>query len=152
MTISDALTHTVGVWRHVLEKHVYDLTAIDTIDQAGVLRLRAERPAWYGGPATIVNVYEVWDAGPDPDSLMPTIAGHHLARGSWHAQIGGADAVHAYRVDVDRAKPTPLMLHCHPHGHTNSVREPTAISTPAAWMWAVEEVVATLYEQGDEQD
>lgn len=143
MQMLDFLRRRAAHWHTVLDLYAYELTVPDEIDSAGGrLRLRATRPASYGGPRTTIDVSETWMSGSDPQGLMPTVDGHHLRRASWHAQIGDEGATSAERLDIDRSKPAGLMRHRHPYGSPNNSREHATISAPEAWMLHVETVIS----------
>ncbi len=129
-------------WHTVLQLYAFEIAAPDQLEPAdGRLRLRAIRLPSHGNPHSTIDVREIWRSGRDRQRLMPTNEGHHLLRASWHAQIGGAGAERAERLDVERFKPADLMRHRHPLGSPNHVREQTAIATPEAWLLHVETVI-----------
>ena len=73
---------------------------------------------------------------------------------SWNAQIDGERAEDAERLDVDRSKPRPLMIHRHPYAQPNEVREPAQhLAAPERWLQEVEEIVFQRYtSMHDEED
>lgn len=143
MTLSPTLAQRAATWCIALDRHGYEIVEAPQINLvAGLLRLRARRLEIYGGPSTIIDVTERWQAGRDPDALAPDVDEHHLFRASWHAQSGGNGEVNAERLDIDRSKPGHLARHRHPYGSPNAVREATLIATPAAWLAHVETILA----------
>jgi excisionase family DNA binding protein len=84
-------------------------------------------------------------AGADPDGLGLEQHGCHLAGSSWHAQLlPGEDG--AERMDVDRFKPSELIIHRHPFGSRNDVRESAGdLPAPEAWVQDVETIAAEHY-------
>lgn len=90
----------------------------------------------------VIDIVELWLSGADPDGLKLVMHGCHLFAAGWHAQIA-QDESGAERLDVDRAKSRRLMIHRHPFGRPNDVREPDApLLAPEAWMVRVEECAA----------
>jgi hypothetical protein len=80
--------------------------------------------------------------GTDPDGLGLEDEGCHLQGSSWNAQINGERPEDAERLDVDRSKPRRLIIHRHPYGRSNEVREPARqIAAPERWLQEVEEIV-----------
>lgn len=145
MTLSVTLAQRIATWCIALDQHGHEIVMTPQIVVvAGLLRLRARRLEIYGGPTTIIDVAERWQAGRDPDALAPTIDEYHLFRASWHAQRGGDGEANAERLDIDRSKPGRLARHRHPYGSPNAVREVTLIATPAAWLAHIETIFAQV--------
>lgn len=70
------------------------------------------------------------------DTSIPAISN------PWNAQIDGEQPEDADRLDVDRSKPTGLMVHRHPHGHPNAARRSARhLAAPERWLQEVEEIV-----------
>jgi hypothetical protein len=147
MTVRSLLTHRTVHWIGVFELHGYLVERPERVAaQLGELSLRARRPAPYGEVSAVLDVYELWVAGPDPDGLRLEAEGCYLYGGSWNAQIGGARPEDAERLDVDRAKQRDLLIHRHPFGQPNEVREPARVlPAPERWVREIEEIVFRRY-------
>jgi hypothetical protein len=114
--------------------------------QFGEFALRARRPTLYGDPGVLLDVRELWLLGSDPDGLGLEAEGHHTQASSWNAQIDGDRPEDAERLDVDRSKPPRLIIHSHPYGQPNAVREPAQrLAAPERWLQEVEEIVFQRY-------
>jgi hypothetical protein len=136
------LIHRTALWAGVFELHGYLVGQRGRAAPLGELSLRARRPAPYREVSAVLDVHELWLPGPDPDGLGLEAEGCYLYGGSWNAQLGGARAEDAERLDVDRAKPRELLLHRHPFGSPNEVREPVAVlPAPERWVLEIEELV-----------
>jgi hypothetical protein len=145
------LGQRITAWGDALTLQGYELVTLRTSDaNPGYFSLRARRSQRHDGPPATIDVRELWTPGADPDALTPSMHAHHLLRASWHAQIGGPGAECAERLDIDRNKPVAHVLHRHPHGAPNRVREATAIHTPHTWLALVESVIAHKLE--DQED
>jgi hypothetical protein len=95
--------------------------------------------------------------GLDPDGLRVEAEGCHLQGSSWNAQVDGERPEDAERLDVDRSKPRRLIIHRHPYGQPNEVREPAQpLAAPERWLQEVEEIVfqryTILHDKEDEVD
>jgi len=92
--------------------------------------------------------------GSDPDGLRLETEGCYMHGSSWNAQIDGEQPEDAERLDVDRSKPRRLMIHRHPYGYCNDVREPAEhLAAPERWFQEVEEIVFQRYTiMHDEED
>lgn len=158
MTIHRLLTNRIVRWGRVIDLHGYLVEAPDrAITQLGEFALRARRPALYGDPSVLLDVRELWLPGPDPDGLRLEAEGCHMRGGSWNAQVDGERPEDAERLDVDRSKPRRLIIHNHPYGQPNAVREPAQrLTAPERWLQEVEEIVfqgyAILHDEEDEVD
>jgi hypothetical protein len=141
MTVRSLLTHRTVRWIGVFELHGYLVEQPKRVAaQLGELSLRARRPAPYGDVSAVLDVYELWVPG--PDGLGLEAEGCHLFGGSWNAQIGGARPEDAERLDVDRAKQRELLIHRHPFGQPNLVREQVPVlPAPERWVREIEELV-----------
>lgn len=93
-----------------------------------------------------MDIRETWLPGDDRD-LGITLHDCFLFSASWHAQVArDAGAVGAERLDVERSKSAALVVHRHPLGEPNDVRQPAApLRHPQAWVTALEEVIADYY-------
>lgn len=155
MSVRSVLGNRIARWSRVLDLHGYLLeTAGRATTQPGELALRARRPDLYGDPHVLLDIRELWLGGPDPDGLRLENQGCHMQRISWNAQIDGEQPEDAERLDVDRSKPRHLMIHRHPHGQPNHVREPAPLLTsPERWLAEVEEIVFECHTSlHDEED
>lgn len=143
MTVRSLLTHRTVRWIGVFELHGYLIERSERVAaQLGELSLRARRPALYGEVSAVLDVYELWVPGPDPDGLRLEAEGCHLYGGSWNAQLGGARPEDAERLDVDRAKQRDLLIHRHPFGQPNMVREQVPVlPAPERWVLEIEELL-----------
>jgi hypothetical protein len=136
------LRNRSALWHEVFDAFGYRLSDSRPGAGPGELRVRAVRPASYGGPAAVIDVTEFWAAGADPDALGVEAEGCHLRAVSWHAQVEATGDVGAERLDLDRTKPRALGIHRHPLGEPNEVRLPAAgLMVPARWLEHVEEVI-----------
>ena len=98
----------------------------------------------------VIDVFEAWAVGDDPNGLGITIDGCHPHAASWHAQVTATGDVGADRVDLHRAKPRPLLIHHHPFGQSNEVRISAAsLFVPARWVEHVETVIYTHFPATD---
>lgn len=147
MTIHSLLTNRIVRWGRVVDLHGYLLEPVDrAMTQLGEIALRARRPALYGDPGVVLDIRELWLPRPDPDGLRLEAQGCHMQGGSWNAQIDGKRPEDAERLDVDRSKPRDLIVHRHPYGQPNKVREPAQrITSPERWFQEVEEIVFERY-------
>jgi hypothetical protein len=134
-------------WANALWKHGYRVERhpkVGTSIGAGTVGLRGRRRSFPGVPSVVVDIVELWLSGADPDGLKLAMHGCHLFAAGWHAQIA-QNELGAERLDVDRAKSRRLMIHRHPFGRPNDVREPEALLfAPEAWMVRVEECAAEV--------
>lgn len=90
----------------------------------------------------MIDILEAWATGGDPDGLGVEGDDCHLQAASWHAQIAMPGDIGAERIDLQRAKPRPLIIHRHPLGEPNEVRVPaTALLVPARWVAHVERLI-----------
>lgn len=149
MSVVSALSDRIVMWRTLL------------CDDFGYSEAAPSRPRWSANELVIVaarpefppiepvrfEIRETWLPGADPDGLQLQSHGCHLAVSSWHAQILEASGdLGAERLDVDRRKPPEEMIHRHPFGASNQVREPAVpLKHPEAWVVHVEEIIATHY-------
>ena len=158
MTIHSLLTNRIVRWGRVIDLHGYLVEPADhAMGLFGEFALRARRPALYGDPSVLLDVRELWLPGPDPDGLRQEAEDCHLRGSSWNAQIDGERPEDAERLDVDRSKPRRLIIHRHPHGQPNEVREAARrLAAPERWLQEVEEIVyryhLALHDEEDEID
>jgi hypothetical protein len=158
MTIHSLLTNRIVRWGSVIDLHGYLVESPNRdMGQLGELALRARRPALYGDPTVLLDVHELWLPGSDPDGLRLEVEGCYMHGSSWNAQIDGERAEDTERLDVDRSKPRPLMIHRHPYAQPNEVREPAQhLAAPERWLQEVEEIVfqryTTMHDEADEVD
>jgi hypothetical protein len=158
MSVQSLLTNRIVRWGRVIDLHGYLVEpAGHAMGQFGEFALRARRPAPYGDPSVLLDVRELWLPGPDPDGLRQEAEGCHLQGSSWNAQIDGERPEDAERLDVDRSKPRRLIIHRHPYGQPNEVREPARrLAAPERWLQEVEEIVfqryIILHDEEDEVD
>jgi hypothetical protein len=159
MNVQRLHTNRIVRWSRVIDFHGYLLEAPPdrAITQLGEIALRARRPALYGAPNVLLDVRELWLPGPDPDGLRLEDEGCHIQGSSWNAQIDGERPEDAERLDVDRSKPRRLIIHSHPYGQPNEVREPAQrMTAPERWLQEVEEIVyqryTALHDEEDEID
>ncbi len=142
MTVRSLPTRRAALWVGVFELHGYLVEQRGRAELLGELSLRARRPAPHGEVSAVLDVHELWVPGPDPDGLRLEAEGCHLYGGSWNAQLGGGRPEDAERLDVDRTKPRELLLHRHPFGFPNGVREPVPVlPAPDRWVLEIEELV-----------
>lgn len=142
MSIASALRSRSALWHDVLDAFGYELADPRPGAGAAELRVRAVRPVRYGGPAAVIDVAELWAVGGDPDGLGVEGEGCHLRAASWHAQIEAIGDAGAERLDLDRTKPSALIIHRHPLGQPNSVRHPASgLLVPARWLEHVEGLI-----------
>lgn len=131
------------MWHELLDRFGY--AAVEPPGLArppSQLRIRALRPADDAGPAAVIDILEEWATGGDPDGLGVEEDDCHLQAASWHAQIAQGGDVGAERIDLQRAKPRPLIIHRHPFGEPNEVRVPAApLLVPARWVAHVERLI-----------
>jgi hypothetical protein len=152
------LTNRIVRWGRVIDLHGYLVeTADHAMGQFGEFALRARRPAFYGGPSVLLDVRELWLPGPDPDGLGLEEEGCYIQGSSWNAQVDGERPEDAERLDVDRSKPRRLIIHRHPYGQPNEVREPAQqLAASERWLQEVEEIVyqrhTALHDEDDEVD
>ena len=155
MSVQSLLTNRIVRWCRVIDLHGYLVEAPDrAMTQLGEFALRARRPALYGDPNVLLDVRELWLPGPDPDGLRQEAEGCHLQGSSWNAQVDGERPEDAERLDVDRSKPRSLIIHRHPYGQANEIREPARrLAAPERWLQEVEEIVYQRYTiLNDEKD
>jgi hypothetical protein len=147
MTVRSLLTHRTARWIGIFWLHGYLIEQPGrTAARLGELSLRARRPAPYGEVSAVLDVHELWVPGRDPDGLRLEDEGCYTHRGSWNAQIGGARPEDTERLDVDRAKPRDLLIHRHPFGQPNEVRERVRVlSAPERWMREIDELIFQRY-------
>ena len=158
MSVQSLLTDRIARWGGVIDLHGYLVEPVDrAMTQLGEIALRARRPALYGDPGVLLDIRELWLPGPDPDGLRLEAEGCHLQGSSWNAQVDGERPEDAERLDVDRSKPGSLIIHRHPYGQANEVREPAQhLAAPERWLQEVEEIVfqryTILHDEADEVD
>ena len=158
MNVHSLLTNRIVRWGRVVDLHGYLVEPADhAMAQFGEFALRARRPVLYGDPRVLLDVRELWLPGPDPDGLRLEAEGCHLQGSSWNAQVDGERPEDAERLDVDRSKPCRLIIHRHPYGQANEVREPAQyLAAPERWLQEVEEIVfqryTSLHDEEDEVD
>lgn len=158
MTIHSLLTNRIVRWGRVIDLHGYLVEAPGrAMGQLGECALRARRPTTYGDPSVLLDVHELWLPGPDPDGLRLEAEGCYMQASSWNAQIDGQRPEDAERLDVDRSKPRRLIIHRHPHGQPNEIREPAQrLAAPERWLQEIEEIVfqrhIILHDEEDEVD
>jgi hypothetical protein len=147
MTVSSLLTHRTARWGEIFELHGYLVEQpTSAAARLGELSLRARRPAPYGDLSAVLDVRELWVPGRDPDGLRLEAEGCYMHGGSWNAQIGGGRPEDAERLDVDRAKQRDLMIHHHPYGQPNEVREQVRVlPAPERWVREIEEIIFQRY-------
>jgi hypothetical protein len=147
VTVHSLLTNRIVRWGGVIDLHGYLVEPPDrAMTQLGEFALRARRPARYGDPNVLLDVREVWLPGPDPDGLGLKAEGCYMRGSSWNAQVDGERPEDAERLDVDRSKPRRLIIHSHPYGQPNEVREPAQhLAAPERWLQEVEEIVFQRY-------
>jgi hypothetical protein len=154
MTVRSLFVHRTALWVEVFELHGYLVEQRARAALLGELSLRARRPTLYGEVSAVLDVHELWVPGQDPDGLRLEAEGCCLYGGSWHAQLGGTRPEDAERLDVDRAKPRELLIHRHPFGQPNEVREHVLVlPAPERWVLEVEELVFRRFlASHDEED
>lgn len=148
------LTHRAVRWTGIFELHGYLVEQPQRVAaQLGEFSLRARRPAPYGEVSVVLDIYELWVPGHDPDGLRLEAEGCHLYGGSWNAQIGGGRPEDAERLDVDRAKQRELLIHRHPFGLPNEVRERVPVlPAPERWVLEIEELVFRRFLASHDED
>lgn len=129
-------------WGYVIEEHPRPAAPNEIL-------IRARRPELYGDPSVTIDIAEAWADGADPDGLRITSSGCFLVGSSWHAQFPPAGAVGAERFDVDRTKLASLIVHRHPLGQPNEVREGARWQRPETWLGHIERLIV---EDEDEED
>jgi hypothetical protein len=155
MNVSVLLTNRVVRWCRVLDLYGYEVNMpIQVHTRQRELVLRAHRPTLHGDPTVLVDVSELWSPGKDPHALGLKDKGCYLQGASWNAQIGGNRPEDAERLDVDRSKSRQLVVHRHPYGRPNAVRQPSPFPSPERWLQDVEEIIFKHYYsiQPDEGD
>lgn len=136
------LTNRIVRWCRALDLYGYIVeTPVRINVQLEEVVLRARRPALYGDPTVLLDVRELWHPGKDHDDLSLDAEGHYIRGASYNAQIEGDQPENAERLDVDRSKSRSLIVHRHPYGQPNSVREPTRFLSPERWLQDIEEIV-----------
>jgi hypothetical protein len=148
------LTNRIVRWCRALDLHGYVVeTPVRINARLEEVVLRSRRPAPYGDPTVLFDVRELWHPGKDPDELSLEAEGHYMQGASWNAQIDGNRPKNAERLDVDRSKSRSLIVHRHPYGQPNHVREPSRLLSPERWLQDIEEIVFECYAAlQDEQD
>ena len=143
MSRGSALRNRSALWHDVLDSFGYGFVEPPRgTEGVSDLSIRAVRPVDYIGPSGVIDVFEAWAVGEDPDGLGLTDDDCHLHAASWHAQIAPTGDIGAERLDLQRTKPRPLLVHRHPFGEPNGVRLPDAsLLVPARWVEHVEEVI-----------
>ncbi len=148
MSLESALTDRYALWHQVLcDLFGYEAaTPTRPPRTRNELAFRAVRPARGRIQPVGVDIRETWLPGADPD-LGITLHDCFLFSASWHAQVApDAGPTGAERLDVERDKPAELVVHRHPLGEPNDVRQPAApLRHPQAWVTAVEEAIAAYY-------
>jgi hypothetical protein len=152
MTIRSIVTERYARWAETLFKHGYMIEGNPTLPTStatGVVGLRGRRRRDLGAPPVVIDIAEAWSEGPDPDGLGLEDHGCHLAGSGWHAQLETGDRG-AERLDVDRTKPTELIIHRHPFGSSNEVRKPERdLRSPEAWVLDIEQLSALVVDLDD---
>jgi hypothetical protein len=144
MPLEDLLTNRLYRWLDLLERYAYDVDAVQlTVDSVAI---RARRSTAYGDPPVLLDVVERWIHGSDPGGRGLERDGCVLSAAAWHAQFEGDLPEHAERLDVDPAKTPDLLIHRHPYGRRNDVREPVEVMPPPErWVQEIEQAIADHY-------
>jgi hypothetical protein len=144
MTVSSVLDDRYARWANELFDWGYVAEKPPRPCEYRQIRLRAVRSREFGPPAIGIDIHELWLPGSDPHALGTDHHGCHLHHSGWSAQIGGPSEEDTERHDVDREKPKHLIIHRHPIGQPNKVRQPAALLQPEAWLAGIDEIVAGL--------
>jgi len=150
MSVDSVLDDRYALWANELSDWGYEVEEHPWPAPPNGFLIRARRPETYGDPAVLIDIAETWEEGQDPDGLRMTNRGCFLVAASWHAQFPLNGDVGAERLDVDRTKPRDLLIHRHPLGETNEVRERAQRQRPETWLGHVENLVRQYSE--DEED
>jgi hypothetical protein len=116
----------------------------DPVWPAGTAAI-AIRARWpLGAPEIVITVHEIWLPGSDPDGLGLTGHGCYLFYAGWHAQFPSPPGeLGSERLDVDRRKPKPQIVHRHLFGKPNDIRLPEpSLPSPEAWLLRVAEQIS----------
>jgi hypothetical protein len=150
-----ALSARLSVWQDAFDRLGYEPAQMEAEERTSpggdtrwLLLAHAARSRTYGGVAASIDVREEWQAEAAAQRGLPSVGGWHLQQATYHAQVGGSDPSRAERIDVDpRGGPHPL-IHRHPYGRPNDVREPLeGVPPPAQLLNRVEEIVISAYHQ-----
>jgi hypothetical protein len=141
MTVASALDDRYALWVSELDAWGYELEEPPRPPPVNGILVRARRPASFGAPAVVIDIAETWDEGTDPHRLGITNHGCFLAGAAWHAQFPPSGDLGAERLDIDRTKERRLIVHRHPLGEANDVREPARWQRPEAWLSEIERLV-----------
>src|SRR4051794_34243585 len=146
MTVSSALSDRAALWGDLLGDYGYGPGVPSRPPlSTNELVVVAKRPGYEPVEPVLVEIRETWQDGPDPQELGLVQHGCHLRISSWHAQIANGETG-AERLDVDRRKPSHLIIHRHPLGAVNGVREPAApLIHPDKWVEHIEHLIADFY-------
>ena len=143
MSRESIVKHRIGLWVPLLQAYGWEVDTLAAAGPHGRFEIQARRQ--YSSTPLSATITEVWFHGRrDPDRLFSSEQGCYLHSLTWHAQFGvSGHAEDALRYDVSRKKPPELMVHEHPIGKKNDVRERLPrLGTPEDWLVRVEEFLA----------
>jgi hypothetical protein len=150
MSVDSVLDDRYAMWVDELDAWGYEIEEPPRPAPLSGILIRGRRPESFGLPCVVIDIAETWQAGADPDGLRITNRGCFLLGASWHAQFPTSGDAGAERLDVDRTKSRTLMVHRHPLGESNEVRESVRWQRPGAWLERIELLIIEYGE--DEED
>ena len=141
MSVDSVLDDRYALWIRALDAWGYEIEEHPRPAPANGILIRARRPDTYGDPSVVIDIAETWAQGGDPGRLRLTNRGNFLVAASWHAQFPAPGSVGAERLDVDRTKPGELVVHRHPLGAPNDVREAAQWQRPETWVRRIDRLI-----------